>query len=72
MIKHLTSEQLAHIARNGGGLELDGATYTSEQLAHIARNLAGGATLKVHNSQHLTSEQLAHIARNCPGKVVFA
>jgi hypothetical protein len=70
MITSKTSEQLAHIARNGGSLVVDGALYSDEQLAHVARNLSQGSFLQICNADRFTDQQLAHIARN--GKVVFS
>lgn len=71
-LRTLTAEDLAHIARNGGGLEISGAGFTADQLAHIARNAAGkGSRIYISESGGFTLEQLAHIARNGGGCVVF-
>jgi hypothetical protein len=64
-------DDLAHLARNGAGLIVDGAKYSSEDLAHIARNLKDGSVLQICNSGRFTTEQLAQIARNGSGKVRF-
>ena len=41
----LSSEQLAHLAKNGAGFEIDGSNFSAEQLSHIALNLTGGVMI---------------------------
>lgn len=74
MITVKTAEQMAHIARNGGSLIVDGNKYTDDQLSLVARNLSEGAFLQVCNSDKFTDQQLAYIVRNGAknGKVVFS
>ena len=74
MITNKTRDEIAHVARNGGGFVLDASRLTSEDLSHIARNLQDGATLHIANSDKMTSEQMAHVARNARqrGLVIFS
>lgn len=72
MTKHLTAQDLAVIARNGGGLDIDGKRFSSQDLAMIARNLNQGATLIIRGTAKFDAQELAMIARNGSGGVVFA
>ena len=66
----LSSDQLAHLAKNGAGFEIDGSRFSAEQLAHVALNLTGG-TMIVDKAESFSAQQLAIIAINGKGKVIF-
>ncbi len=70
MTLDLSSEQLAHLAKNGAGFEIDGSRFSAEQLAHIALSLTGGVMI-VANAASFSAQQLAFIAVNGKGKVIF-
>jgi len=72
MIKHLTVEQLRYIANGGGGLEVNGPSYTAEQLRYVANGGKNkGAKLKVFGCACFTAEQMRYIANGNPGCVTF-
>ena len=58
----LSSEQLAHLAKNGAGFEIDGSNFSAEQLSHIALNLTGGVMI-VANAGNFSAQQLAIIVK---------
>lgn len=71
MISHLNSLELGAIAARGGSLEVDGSCYNSLELGSIAARLAGGATLRIHNSSSLNSLEMGAVAARKPGQVIF-
>jgi hypothetical protein len=71
MIAHLSKEDLAFIARNGGGLDMQVGHHSAEDLAFIARNMVEGSRFTLRGPSALTKDQLAFIARNGKGKVTF-
>lgn len=72
MISNKTVENLAHVARNGGGFVISARRLTVENLAHIARNMQAKAYIEIAESDILTVENMAHIARNAVGQIVFS
>lgn len=72
MLTSQTVENLAHIARNGGGFVISARAYTVENLAHIVRNMQAGACIEIGDSNAMTTENLAHISRNAVGQVIFS
>lgn len=72
MTNHLNAQDLAMIARNGGGLDIDGRRFSPQDLAMIARNLTQGAALIIRGTAKFDAQDLAMIARNGNGEVVFA
>lgn len=73
-MNHLTANELASIARNGGGVTVSGRRFTSSELASIARNLTGSAVLHVSHCERLTAMEMASIARNAraPAYAMFS
>lgn len=72
MVTNKNRDELAHIARNGGGFIVDAHQFSVEDLAHIARNTKEGAYFQVENSDRFSADELAHLARNAKGMIVFA
>jgi hypothetical protein len=72
MISGKTASDLATIARNGGGLVVDGKRYSANDLAMIGRNLVEGARFEICNSDSFTANDLAMIARNAGNKAIFS
>lgn len=72
MIEHLSALDLGTVASRGGSLEVNGARFSALDLGTIASRLAGGATLKVHNSARFSALDLGSIASRKPGQVIFA
>lgn len=72
MISHLLKEDLAFIARNGGGFDMKAGRHSKEDLAFIARNMQPGSRFIIRGPAAFTKEDLAFIARNGKGTVVFA
>jgi len=69
-LSRLSKEDLAHLARNGAGLELDASLFSVEDLAHVIRNSSGGPIV-LRNLVRLTVENLAHLARNSGGRLLL-
>lgn len=70
MLSGMNKEDLAFIARNGGGLDISGRGWTAEDLAFIARNMQAGASFIIRGAS-LSREEYAFIARNGHATVVF-
>lgn len=71
MLANKTPEDLAFIARNGGGLDINGSGYTKENLAFIARNITTGSRFTIRGVGGWPADALAFIARNGNGTVEF-
>ena len=65
-----TLDDLIHIVRNGGGLDLQAGSYSADDLTHLARN-ATNARIVLRGINHLSTDDLIHIGRNGSGNVIF-
>ncbi len=71
MIDHLSRDELAEIARSGGGLDLHVGKRSMEDLSFIARNMVPGSLFIIRGPASFTLEELSFIARSGNGAVVF-
>ena len=72
MVSNKSVDDLAHIARNGGGFVISARHLTVDNLAHIARNMQAKAYIEVTESDLLTTDNMAHISRNAVGQIAFS
>lgn len=71
MIGNKSAMDLGAIAARGGGLEVDGHSYSAMDLGAIAARLSNGAYLKIHNSDGISAMDMGSIAARKPGQVIF-
>ncbi len=71
MINHLSKEDLAYLARSGGGLDIYADDRSVEDLSFIASNMVPGSRFIIRGPASFTTEELASIARSGNGVVMF-
>lgn len=67
-----SQQDLVHIARLGGGLDISAKDHTQDNLVQLAQNTASGkGTLILRDIASKSTGDLVNIAANAPGRVIF-
>jgi hypothetical protein len=67
-----SQQDLVHIARYGGGLDISAKDHTQDNLLQLAQNTAAGkGTLILRDIGSKTVDDLVNIAASAPGRVIF-
>lgn len=65
------AEELTHLVRNGGSLDIDARHYTADNLVHIVRNAKVDSVVVLRGLAGRPIDDLVQIARNGVGQVRF-
>ena len=67
-----SQQDLLHITRLGGGLDISAKDLTQDDLVQLAANTAAGkGTLILRDVASKPTGDLVNIAANAPGRVIF-
>jgi hypothetical protein len=67
-----SQQDLVHITRLGGGLDISAKDHTQDNLLQLATSIAAGkGTLILRDSASKPTGDLVNIAASAPGRVIF-
>lgn len=67
-----SQQDLVHVARYGGGLDVSAKDHTPDNLLQLAQNTAAGkGTLILRDIGSKSVDDLVNIAASAPGRVIF-